>query len=68
MPDHVPATEGSTLLPASQTTAAQALAAAAAARAAPTSERDQKREEEREADAVFAKLKSLKGPEDKGSE
>jgi hypothetical protein len=63
MPDHVPAVEGSTLLPASQTTAAQALAAAAAARAVPT-EREQKREEEREADAVFAKLKSLKGPEE----
>jgi hypothetical protein len=63
MPDHVPAVEGSTLLPASQTTAAAALAAAAS-RAAP-SEREQKREEEREADAVFAKLKSLKGPEEK---
>jgi hypothetical protein len=63
MPDHVPAVEGSTLLPASQTTAAQALAAAAAARAVPT-EREQKREEEREADAVFAKLKSLKGPDE----
>jgi hypothetical protein len=67
MPDHVPAVEGSTLLPASQTTAAQALAAAAAARAVPT-EREQKREEEREADAVFAKLKSLKGPEETPTE
>jgi hypothetical protein len=27
-------------------------------------EREQKREEEREADAVFAKLKSLKGPDE----
>ena len=62
MPDHVPAVEGSTLLPASQTTAAQALAAAAA-RSTPPTEREQKREEEREADAVFAKLKSMKGPE-----
>jgi hypothetical protein len=67
MPDHVPAVEGSTLLPASQTTAAQALAAAAAARAVPT-EREQKREEEREADAVFAKLKSLKGPDETPTE
>jgi hypothetical protein len=67
MPDHVPAVEGSTLLPASQTTAAQALAAAAAARAVPT-EREQKREEEREADAVFAKLKSLKGPDEPSAE
>jgi hypothetical protein len=63
MPDHVPAVEGSTLLPASQTTAAQALAAAAA-RSTPPTEREQKREEEREADAVFAKLKSMKGPEE----
>lgn len=63
MPDHVPAAEGSTLLPASQTTAAEALAAAAARSAAP-SEREQKREEEREADAVFAKLKSMKAPEE----
>ena len=60
-PGHVPAEEGATLLPASQTTAAAALAAAAL-RPAPSSERDQKREEEREADAVFAKLKSMKGP------
>jgi hypothetical protein len=67
MPDHVPAVEGSTLLPASQTTAAQALAAAAAARAVPT-EREQKREEEREADAVFAKLKSMKGPDETPTE
>jgi hypothetical protein len=61
--DHVAATEpeGSTLLPASQTTAAEALAAAAARPEA--SKVQQKREEEREADAVFAKLQSLKGPE-----
>jgi hypothetical protein len=56
--------EGATLLPASRTTAAEALAAAAARAAAPPSEREQKREEEREADAVFAKLQSLKGPEE----
>ena len=62
---HVPAEEGSTLLPASQTTAAEALAAAA--RAAP-SEREQKREEERETDAVFAKLKSMKAPDEASDE
>jgi hypothetical protein len=64
LPDHVPAAEaeGSTLLPASQTTAA-ALAAAAAKPEAP-SKVEQKREEEREADAVFAKLQSLKRPEE----
>ena len=67
MPDHVPAVEGSTLLPASQTTAAEALAAAAARTSVPT-EREQKREEEREADAVFAKLKSMKAPEEPAAE
>jgi hypothetical protein len=61
--DHAPAPEGPTLLPASETTAAAALAAAAAKPRAP-SEAEQKREEEREADAVFAKLQSLKGPEE----
>jgi len=61
--DHVPAPEGPTLLPASETTAAEALAAAAAKPQAP-SKQEQKREEEREADAVFAKLQSLKGPEE----
>lgn len=66
MPDHVPAVEGSTLLPASQTTAAEALAAAA--RTSAPSEREQKREEEREADAVFAKLKSMKAPEEPTAE
>lgn len=61
--DQVPAAEGehATLLPASQTTtAAEALAAAAAKPEVP-SQADQKREEAREADAVFAKLQSLKG-------
>jgi len=53
--------EGSTLLPASQTTAADALAAAALRS---TSDREAKREEDREADAIFAKLKSMKGPEE----
>jgi hypothetical protein len=62
-PGDVPEPEGATLLPASQTTAAEALAAAARATPQP-SEREQKREEEREADAVFAKLKSMKGPEE----
>jgi len=62
LPDHVPEPEGSTLLPAAQTTAAAALAAAA--RPAPPTEREQKRNEDREADAVLAKLKSMKGPEE----
>jgi uncharacterized protein len=62
-PGEVREPEGATLLPASQTTAAEALAAAARTAAQP-SEREQKREEEREADAVFAKLQSLKGPEE----
>ena len=66
-PEPAPAEEGSTLLPASATTAADALAAAAVKPAAP-SEDEQKREEEREADAVFAKLKSLKGPDDPASD
>jgi hypothetical protein len=58
------AADAPTLLPASETTAAEALAAAAAAKPAAPSETEQKREEEREASAVFAKLQSLKGPED----
>ena len=63
MPSHVAAEpQGATLLPAAQTTTAAALAAAA--RPAPSAER----EAEREADAVFAKLKSLKGPEEKPSD
>lgn len=62
-PDHVPATEGATLLPASETTAAEALAAAAAKPESPSGI-EQQREEEREADAVFAKLQSLKGAEE----
>ena len=49
--------EGSTLLPAAQTTTAAAALAAAASRPGPSAER----EAEREADAVFAKLKSMKG-------
>jgi hypothetical protein len=53
--------EGATLLPASETTtAAAALAAAAAVRP----ERSAQQEADREADAVFAKLKSMKGPEE----
>jgi uncharacterized protein len=51
---------GATLLPAAQTTTAAALAAAAV-RPAPSAEK----EAQSEADAVFAKLKSLKGPEEK---
>ncbi len=48
------APEGATLLPASETTAAAALSEAAAA--------DTPANEEREADAVFAKLKSMVAP------
>jgi hypothetical protein len=51
---------GATLLPAAQTTTAAAALAAAASRPAPSAEK----EAEREADAVFAKLKSMKGPDD----
>ncbi len=47
---------GSTLLPAAETTSAEALAAAARKKGGPDSELD--------ADAVFAKLKSLKGPDE----
>jgi hypothetical protein len=53
--------EGATLLPAAQTTTAAAALAAAASRPAQSAEK----EAAAEADAVFAKLKSLKGPEEK---
>jgi hypothetical protein len=68
-------TEGATLLSAAETTtvagAAAAAAAEAAAKSAAESERiagvragaDNEREADLEADAVFAKLQSLKGPE-----
>jgi uncharacterized protein len=57
--------EGATLLPASHTTAAAAaMAAAAASSQQVDDERSAKREEEREADAVFAKLSSMKGSEE----
>jgi hypothetical protein len=52
--------QGATLLPAAQTTTAAALAAAAI-RPAANAERDA----DREADAVFAKLKSMRGPDEK---
>ena len=55
-----PLSEGATLLPASETTT---VAAAAVAAAAIRPERTAKQEEEAEADAVFAKLKSMKGAE-----
>jgi hypothetical protein len=56
------AAEGATLLPASHTTAAAAAALAAAAMPpSQNPERAAQREAEREADAVFAKLKSMKG-------
>jgi uncharacterized protein len=53
--------EGSTLLPASETTT---IAAAAMAAAAARPERSAEKEAAMEADAVFAKLKSMKGPEE----
>jgi hypothetical protein len=56
--------EGPTLLPASETTAAAAALAAAATRP----ERSAEKEAELEADAVFAKLKSLKGREEDSGE
>jgi len=52
--------EGETLLPAEETTAADALAAAALRSYRPEEPQD----DELDADAVFAKLKSLKGPVD----
>jgi len=57
----VPA-EGATLLPASETTTVAAAAALAAA--ATRSERSAEKEAADEASAVFAKLKSMKGPVD----
>ncbi len=54
----------STLLPADETTTAEALAAAARGRD-DLDDRQRRREEDLEADAVFAKLQSLKGNEDK---
>ncbi|HVZ13843.1 MAG TPA: cell cycle transcriptional regulator TrcR [Bauldia sp.] len=52
--------EGATLLPASETTTAAAAAALAAAATRP--ERSAEKEAADEASAVFAKLKSMKGP------
>lgn len=66
MPAPAPESEGSTLLPAAQTTAAAALAAAA--RPTAPSEQEQKREDDLEADAVLAKLKSMKGGEDEAKD
>jgi hypothetical protein len=57
------APEGATLLPASETTTTAAAAVAAAAASRP--ERSPEREAADEASAVFAKLKSMKGPEEK---
>jgi uncharacterized protein len=59
-PHHEPVAEGATLLPAAQTTTAAAALAAAASRPAPSAEK----QAELDADAVFAKLKSLKGREE----
>jgi hypothetical protein len=55
---------GATLLPADQTTTAAAALAAAAQRPTQSPER----EAEREADAVFAKLKSMNRKEDQEEE
>jgi uncharacterized protein len=59
-PHHEPVVEGATLLPAAQTTTAAAALAAAASRPAPSPEK----QAELDADAVFAKLKSMKGREE----
>jgi hypothetical protein len=61
MPAEPAPPEGSTLLPASETTTA---AAAAMAAAAAHPERSAEKEAALEADAVLAKLRSMKGPED----
>ena len=53
--------EGATLLPASETTARAALADTSASDEPPAA--DAERDANREADAVFAKLKSMTGPE-----
>ena len=62
MPHHEPAApaEGSTLLPASETIAPRDVPVPAA--------REVEREAEREADAVFAKLKSMKGRDEEHDE
>lgn len=57
-----PQEPGSTLLPAAETTTADALAAAALGR----SERQSDAEGDLDADAVFAKLKSMKSSDDEG--
>jgi hypothetical protein len=59
-PHQEPVAEGATLLPAAQTTTAAAALAAAASRPAPSAEK----QAELDADAVFAKLKSMKGREE----
>ena len=53
------------MLPASQTTTEAAMAAAAAREAVPA---NAERDANREADAVFAKLKSMTGPESSDEE
>ncbi|MBN8998769.1 MAG: DUF1013 domain-containing protein, partial [Rhizobiales bacterium] len=60
LPQSEPHVEGETLLSAEDTTAADALAAAALRSYRP----EAPKEDELDADAVFAKLKSLKGPVD----
>lgn len=62
-----PAGEGATLLPASETTTVAAAAAAAATRPSSSSKHvggddETAKEADLDADAVFAKLKSMKGP------
>ena len=64
---HPPApAEGPTLLPASETTTTAAAAALAAA--ASRAERSPERVDADEASAVFAKLKSMKGPEEEAED
>ncbi|BCP54963.1 hypothetical protein K32_35800 [Kaistia sp. 32K] len=63
-PPREPGAEGEVLLPAEETTAADALAAAALR----SYRREEPKDEELDADAVFAKLKSLKGPVDEDEE
>ncbi|MCX5516377.1 DUF1013 domain-containing protein [Kaistia algarum] len=60
LPPREPGAEGDTLLRAEETTASDALASAALR----SYRTEEPKEEELDADAVFAKLKSLKGPVD----
>ena len=63
-PPREPGAEGETLLPTEETTAADALASAALR----SYRHEETSKDELDADAVFAKLKSLKGPVDEDDE